>query len=74
MLVESGGDLAAAMVKDDLIDRLAWFRSAKLIGGDGRGAVGAFGIDAVAEAPSFVRDSITDAGEDVLETYRRVSL
>jgi diaminohydroxyphosphoribosylaminopyrimidine deaminase/5-amino-6-(5-phosphoribosylamino)uracil reductase len=74
VLVESGGDLAAAMVKDDLIDRLAWFRSAKLIGGDGRGAVGAFGIDAVAEAPSFVRDSITDAGEDVLETYRRVSL
>ncbi|MBL4690800.1 MAG: bifunctional diaminohydroxyphosphoribosylaminopyrimidine deaminase/5-amino-6-(5-phosphoribosylamino)uracil reductase RibD [Rhodospirillales bacterium] len=73
VLVESGGDLAAAMVEDDLIDRLAWFRSAKLIGGDGRGAVGAFGIDAIAEAPSFVRDSITDAGEDVLETYRRVS-
>jgi len=72
VLVESGGDLAAAMVKEDLIDRLAWFRSAKLIGGDGRGALSAFGIDAIAEAPSFIRDSISDAGEDVLETYRRV--
>jgi diaminohydroxyphosphoribosylaminopyrimidine deaminase/5-amino-6-(5-phosphoribosylamino)uracil reductase len=73
VLVESGGDLAAAMVKHDLADRLAWFRSAKLIGGDGRGAVAAFGIDAVAEAPSFARDSIAEAGDDVLETYRRIS-
>jgi len=73
VLVESGGELAAAMVKHDLIDRLAWFRSAKLIGGDGRGAVAAFGIDAVAEAPSFARDSIAEAGEDVYETYRRIS-
>ena len=73
VLVESGGELAAAMVKNDLVDRLAWFRSAKLIGGDGRGAVAAFGIDAVAEAPSFARDSISNAGEDILETYRRTS-
>ena len=61
------------MVKADLIDRLAWFRSPKLIGGDGRGAVAAFGIDAIAEAPSFTRDSISDAGDDVLETYRRAT-
>ena len=71
LLVESGGDLAAALIKHDLADRLAWFRSPKLIGGDGKGAVAAFGIEAIAEAPAFVRDSITDAGDDVLETYRR---
>ena len=73
VLVESGGDLAAALIKLDLADRLAWFRSPKLIGGDGRGAVAAFGIDAIAEAPAFVRDSISDAGDDVLETYRRAN-
>ncbi len=73
VLVESGGKLAAAMVKCGLIDRLAWFRSAKLIGGDGKGAVAAFGIDAVAEAPSFARCSIAEAGDDVFETYRRTS-
>ena len=67
------GELAAALVKRDLIDRLAWFRSPKLIGDDGRGAVAAFGIDGVAQAPAFVRDSISDAGQDVLETYRRVT-
>lgn len=73
VLVESGGELAAALVKQDLVDRLAWFRSPKLFGGDGRGAVAAFGIDAVAEAPAFARDSISDAGDDILETYRRAT-
>ena len=73
VIVESGGELAAALVKRDLIDRLAWFRSPKLIGDDGRGAVAAFGIDSVAQAPTFIRDSIFDAGQDVLETYRRAT-
>jgi len=71
VLVESGGDLAATLVKRDLVDRLAWFRSPKLIGDDGRGALAAFGIDAIADAPRFTRDSISDVGADVLETYRR---
>jgi len=73
VLVESGGELAAALVKADLIDRLAWFRSPKLIGSDGRGAIAAFGIDGIAEAPAFTRDSIFDAGADVLETYHRAT-
>ena len=71
VLVESGGELSAALLKKDLVDRMAWFRAPTLIGGDGRGAVAAFGIDGLHKAPSFVRDSISAAGDDVLETYRR---
>lgn len=71
VLIESGGELAAAFANLDLIDQLAWFRSAKLIGGDGLSAFGAFGINDITNAPSFLRDSITSAGEDVLEVYRR---
>ncbi|MCH8237162.1 MAG: bifunctional diaminohydroxyphosphoribosylaminopyrimidine deaminase/5-amino-6-(5-phosphoribosylamino)uracil reductase RibD [Proteobacteria bacterium] len=71
VLVESGGELSAALLKKDLVDRMAWFRAPTLIGGDGRGAVAAFGIDGLDKAPSFVRDSISAAGDDVLETYRR---
>jgi len=73
VLVESGGELAAALVKKDLIDRLAWFRSPKLFGDDGRGAVAAFGIDGLADAPAFARETVSDAGNDVLETYRRAT-
>jgi len=69
--VESGGALAAALLKRDLIDRIAWFRAPKLIGGDGLGAVAPFGIGGLDEAPAFVLDSIASAGADVLETYRR---
>jgi diaminohydroxyphosphoribosylaminopyrimidine deaminase/5-amino-6-(5-phosphoribosylamino)uracil reductase len=72
VLVESGGELAAAMVKNDLIDQLAWFRSAKLIGGDGLSAVAAFGINEIAKAPSFFCNSISNAGEDYLEIYRKI--
>ena len=71
VLVESGGELAAGMIKANLIDQLAWFRSAKLIGGDGLGAIAAFGINDIAKAPTFVRDSISNVGEDILEIYRR---
>ncbi len=73
VLVESGGRLAAALVKRDLIDRIAWFRAPKLIGGDGLGAVDAFGISGLAEAPAFALESIADAGVDVLETYHRAT-
>ena len=31
------------------------------------------GIDGIAEAPAFTRDSIFDAGADVLETYHRAT-
>jgi len=58
-------------LKRDLIDRIAWFRAPKLIGGDGLGAVAAFGISGLAEAPAFALDSIAAVGADVLETYRR---
>jgi len=71
VLVESGGRLAAALLKHDLIDRIAWFRAPKVIGGDGLDAVAPFGIDGLAEAPAFALDSIAPAGADMLETYRR---
>jgi diaminohydroxyphosphoribosylaminopyrimidine deaminase/5-amino-6-(5-phosphoribosylamino)uracil reductase len=73
VLVEGGGHIAAALLRRGLIDRIAWFRSGKVIGGDGLPAAQAFGIDRVAEAPDFERQSIVDLGPDVLEflTIRR---
>jgi diaminohydroxyphosphoribosylaminopyrimidine deaminase / 5-amino-6-(5-phosphoribosylamino)uracil reductase len=59
------------LLRDRLVDRLAWFRAPRLIGGDGIPAVVAFGLERLAEAPGFERSGLTEAGEDVLETYHR---
>ena len=71
VLVESGGELAAALLKRDLIDRLAWFRAPKLIGGDGLDAIAPIGVTGLAEAPTFARVSVSVAGADIFETYQR---
>jgi len=71
VLVEGGATLAAALVRADLVDRIAWFRAPSLIGGDGRAALDALGVAAPAEAPRFIRTGIEPIGDDVLETLQR---
>lgn len=71
LLVEGGGRLAASLVRADLVDRMVWFRSSSVIGGDGLPSVAAFGVGAVAEAPRWrrLRGDILD--DDLLETFVR---
>jgi diaminohydroxyphosphoribosylaminopyrimidine deaminase/5-amino-6-(5-phosphoribosylamino)uracil reductase len=71
ILVEGGAHLAASLLRDRLVDRLAWFRAPRLIGGDGIPSVVAFGLERLTEAPGFERTGIIETGEDVLETYHR---
>jgi len=68
VLVEGGATLAAALVRADLVDRIAWFRAPSLIGGDGRAALDALGVAVPGEAPRFIRTGIEPIGDDVLET------
>ncbi len=71
VLVEGGGVLAGALLAAGLVDRLAWFRAPRIIGGDGRPVADAFGVENLAEAAEFVRTGLTRLGDDILETYRR---
>jgi len=71
VLAEGGATLAAALVRADLVDHIAWFRAPRLIGGDGLAAVTGFGLKQLAGMPRFARLSVEPVGEDVLETYRR---
>jgi diaminohydroxyphosphoribosylaminopyrimidine deaminase / 5-amino-6-(5-phosphoribosylamino)uracil reductase len=50
VLVEGGAALAASLLRQRLVDRLAWFRGPMLIGGDGHAAIGALGVDAIIDA------------------------
>ncbi len=73
LLVEGGSHIAAALLRQGLVDRLAWFRAPRLIGGDGVAAAAAFGVDRLEDMARFERISVVRAGEDILETYRRLA-
>jgi riboflavin biosynthesis pyrimidine reductase len=72
ILVEGGAVLSAALIGQDLIDRIAWFRAPNLIGGDGRPAVGDLGVENIGDMPSFALISRESIGDDTLDIYRRL--
>ncbi len=71
VLVEGGGHLAAALLRADLVDRIAWFHAPAIIGGDGRPGVQAFGIEKLAMMPRFQRIRVIELGADLLSEFIR---
>jgi diaminohydroxyphosphoribosylaminopyrimidine deaminase / 5-amino-6-(5-phosphoribosylamino)uracil reductase len=55
VLVEGGSEVAAALLRARLVDRLVWFHGPLVIGGDGLPAVAALGADALAECVRLER-------------------
>lgn len=71
LLVEGGGRLAASFAALGFIDTIEWFRAPKILGGDGRDAIGPLGLSDMAQVKSYKRVSIVEMGEDILETYQK---
>jgi diaminohydroxyphosphoribosylaminopyrimidine deaminase/5-amino-6-(5-phosphoribosylamino)uracil reductase len=71
VLVEGGGQIAAALLRDDLVDRIAWFHAPAIMGGDGWPAVQAFGVKTLDLMPRFSRDCVSSIGNDMLSVYTR---
>lgn len=72
VLVEGGAHLAAGMLRAGLVDRLVWFRAARLIGGDGLPAAVGFGVGHLAQTPRFERIDTVPVGNDVMEIYKKI--
>ncbi|MBW1884512.1 MAG: RibD family protein, partial [Deltaproteobacteria bacterium] len=53
VLVEGGGRLAAALLRADLIDEVHWMLAPKLIGSDGKPALGPLGLGELSDAVCF---------------------
>ncbi len=70
VLVEGGSAVAAALMRANLVDRMAWFRAASVMGGDGAPVVAAYGVDALSQMRRFELISSQSMGDDRLETYR----
>ena len=72
VLVEGGAHLAAGLLRRGLVDRLVWFRAPRLMGGDGLPAAVAFGVDELADMPTYRRVAVDEAGDDLMESYERM--
>ena len=69
VLVEGGGELAAALLRARLVDRLVWFQAPLVIGGDGLPAVAALGADALSECVRLERAHSPLLAHDAVQAY-----
>jgi len=71
LLVEGGAQIAAALLRADLVDRIAWFHAPAVMGGDGWPGVQAFGVTALDLMPRFQRHCVTTLDDDMFSEYTR---
>ena len=71
VLIEGGGQVAAALLKAGLVDRISSYRAGLVLGGDGRSAVGELGFNRLDFAPRFNLVSARSLAGDTLETWTR---
>ena len=71
VLVEGGGQVAAAFLKAGLIDRITSYRAGLILGADGRSAVGELGFNRLDFAPRFRLVSARSLQGDTVESWTR---
>lgn len=65
LLVEGGGELAAALLRRDCVDEIHWMLAPLLLGSDGRPALGALGVRRLSEAGALESVALERRGRDV---------
>lgn len=71
VLVEGGGQVAAAFLRVGLIDRITSYRAGVVLGADGRSAVGELGFNQLDFAPRFRLVSARSLQGDTVESWTR---
>jgi diaminohydroxyphosphoribosylaminopyrimidine deaminase/5-amino-6-(5-phosphoribosylamino)uracil reductase len=69
VLAEGGSGIAASLLREGLVDRLAWFHAPIVIGGDGIPASYQLPLMELAKAPKFRRVASRPLGADVLTEF-----
>jgi diaminohydroxyphosphoribosylaminopyrimidine deaminase/5-amino-6-(5-phosphoribosylamino)uracil reductase len=68
---EGGGMLAASLLLADVVDELIGFTAGVALGAEGRPALGALGLERLAQAPRFDLIETRQIGVDVLHRWQR---
>jgi diaminohydroxyphosphoribosylaminopyrimidine deaminase/5-amino-6-(5-phosphoribosylamino)uracil reductase len=71
LLAEGGAGIAAALLREGLVDRLAWFHAPAVMGGDGIPAAYPLPVEVLAAMPRFRRVASRPLGEDWLSEFER---
>lgn len=72
VLLEAGSALSGSFISAGLVDEIAWFRAASIMGGDGLPAIGPMAVNSPDNAPKYRHISTLDLDGDVLERYLRL--
>jgi diaminohydroxyphosphoribosylaminopyrimidine deaminase/5-amino-6-(5-phosphoribosylamino)uracil reductase len=65
VLVEGGGGLAAALLREDLVDDIHWIVAPRLLGADGIAALADLGVQSLANAPELEWIATRRLGADI---------
>ena len=71
VLAEGGAGIAAALLREGLVDRLAWFHAPGVMGGDGLPAVRPLPLASLSAMPRFRRVASRPVGADWLTEFER---
>jgi diaminohydroxyphosphoribosylaminopyrimidine deaminase/5-amino-6-(5-phosphoribosylamino)uracil reductase len=69
VFAEGGAAIAAALISATLVDEVAWFHAAGIMGADGQPAVQGLGLTALAALQRFTLTSHQVYGDDILTVY-----
>ena len=71
LLVEAGPKLTTAFLKSGYVDKIYWYRSSGIMGGDGKAAIRSLHIERLTDLKKFYRMETLPLGPDNLEIYTR---
>jgi len=69
VLAEGGAGIAASLLREGLVHRLAWFHAPAVMGGDGMPAAYPLPVELLAAMPRFRRVSVRPCGDDLLTEF-----
>ncbi len=71
ILVEGGSLISTSLLKDDLIDKIFWFRASKIIGNEGIGAISNLNIKSMNLVKKFKLENSIRVEDDIMDIYNR---
>ena len=71
LLVEGGSEIYSSLIKEELVDKIYYYRSGKIIGGDGLSSISSYNLKNLKNAKIFKIFSSDIIDGDILEIWKK---